>query len=985
MAVAVEDRSGADALEEAWGSGVGQAGTETVVNLAGSVDRQADRLTPNVQDRHQTLLSRSVLDAGSSFELEHRDELTAIIEEPEVLGEAQRHRTQGCRLSDSVHLLHGDGKPLTRYAKCHHRAGRLSRLAESLHRSLYTLGSEGGSNSEFFPRSKGDAGRWLQGEQKAPPVAQDSGKQGGHPQAKARQRHEQWGSRKMQVIDTIHSQGDASCLDLNDHRERRDGALRAAERHQQVGERYRRIVDADRLGARHVAKDGRHPIGVERQPEAPDLELEIRCPFVACQTSPLVVRSQLLLVACHARLRRMRAQVPLLVAMLTPLAACQDYPFEARLPKRVQAKKITEVVATIVPTDILFLVDNSGSMLDQITELRNNVDLFVNELAKSENDFQVAIITPDIECNVPRYKCVNDCTAVTEPSCNAIEGCLWTGGVCTMTWRLGSYSCCSRSPPTVCADLLDVNGVVTSSTCDGGRLRAREYCSCPQHADKATCTADVANACSWQQGPRIFRRPAPEDQAAWAAEFKATITSLGTAGSSYEGGLEAVRRAVSCSAGVNCDDPLDKAVRDLNSGFVRPEADLVVILLSDEDDCSFADRNTYAQPLPSTDSIEQAGHICGPNECYAYYACSAFIDDATCESTAGCAWDVATSTCTIRPSPDCPLYNGDSVACAATPGCVWTTASASCSDELIEWADPLRTSAAQGLLQCGKSGSRVPRQANPPVPHLVDSFLDALAVAKGGDITRVRAAGIIGSVSSTSGLLGSEAAACVDSSMGPDRNCGCLAGTGWDPLLCAVTGAIGQRADPWPSPADPVNGGCIAMPGGRYMELLRKLAQRRVAAFARPDTLVDSICRAKYDQTMYDIVNSIILNNCVTLGEVPGRPEDLLVTLNGAKLDHVETKGTTDPACEASSDQPSCVSHKYCVWGAGGCAPAVGWSWRRCSQQICLEGGLRKAIGDDFQILMLRDGCQYLTTRAACENPENCCSWPGDPGPCVKR
>ena len=595
----------------------------------------------------------------------------------------------------------------------------------------------------------------------------------------------------------------------------------------------------------------------------------------------------------------MRVQVLSWAIIASVGGACQDYPFETRPPKRVQAKKITELVASIVPTDILFLIDNSGSMQNHVIELQNNIDIFVDELAKSDNDFQAAIVTPDVECNVPRYKCINDCLGyLSDTICNSHEGCAWAGGTCTLTWRLGSYTCCTPAQRPACRDVADGNGGVISSNCDGGRLRTYSHCSCPQYTDESTC---VANTCSWQLGTRIFKRPAPEDQVSWAAEFKATIASLGTDGSSYEGGLEAVARAVSCSAGVDCDDPLDKPVKDLNAGFIRPEADLVVILLTDEDDCSLGDRNAYAQPTVKTDPTEQASHLCWPDECYAYYGVG--LDENT---------------------------NG-----------------------LMDWADPLTTSASAGLLQCGPSGSKVPRVVNPPLPRAVDDFLDRLALAKGGDITRVRAAGIIGSVSAASAALGSESAACVDSSMGPSNNCGCVANTG-DPFLCVFTGAIGQQSICSPGVPDMSHGGvcttstdgCMALPGGRYLDLLEKVSARRVSALARSDTLVDSICKAKYDQTMYDIVNNIILNNCFTLGQAPGRAEDLNVTLNGDKLDNVPEK-SADP----------------------------GWSWRACSQQICLEGGLRKAIGDDFQILLLQDGCQYLTTKADCENPKNCCNW----------
>ncbi|MBI5510046.1 MAG: hypothetical protein HY903_14915 [Deltaproteobacteria bacterium] len=546
------------------------------------------------------------------------------------------------------------------------------------------------------------------------------------------------------------------------------------------------------------------------------------------------------------------------LCLALPLS-CQDYAFEPRPAKRVQAKKITELVATVVPTDILFVIDNSGSMQDEITELQNNVDLFIQELAKSDNDFQAAIITPDVECNVPGYRCVNDCNSYgTDTACDAQAGCGWSGSACTLTGRLGSYACCSPSAPTPCQDQIAATGEVIGSSCDGGRLRASAA------------------------GTRIFRRPAAGTETAWVAEFKETIAGLGTSGSAYEGGLEAVRRAVLCSADVRCDpadltkpccDAADQAVTDLNRDFVRPDADLVVIFVSDEDDCSMEDRNAYARPALAGDAAEQGLHLCWPNECYAYFG--AGLDTNVPAGTTG----------------------------------------------LMDWADPGTTAANQGLLQCGPRSSPVPRVVNPPLPRPVDAFLDALQAAKAGDVSRVRAAGIVTSVPSAAGALGSEALACVGTTLGPSNDCGCLSTAVGDQFFCKLTAQLGQRTSVWP---DPPTGGCTAMAGGRYVEFLRKLALRRRAVLAPTDTLLDSICNSDYAETMYTIVNSIILNNCFDLGQVASNASDIIVTLRGQTLANVPLK----------SEEP-------------------GWSLQPGTSRICLEGGLRKAIGDEFEILLI--------------------------------
>src|SRR5690606_29378958 len=108
--------------------------------------------------------------------------------------------------------------------------------------------------------------------------------------------------------------------------------------------------------------------------------------------------------------------------------------------------KINEVVATFRPVDILFLIDNSGTMDEERAEIRRNVGLFITELAESSVDFQVGIITPDIECNVPERNC--------EP-----------GGT--------SLACCALNPP-LCADSASApGGPLDTTSCDAGRLRGQ--------------------------------------------------------------------------------------------------------------------------------------------------------------------------------------------------------------------------------------------------------------------------------------------------------------------------------------------------------------------------------------------------------------------------------------------------------------------------------------------------------------------------------
>jgi hypothetical protein len=355
-------------------------------------------------------------------------------------------------------------------------------------------------------------------------------------------------------------------------------------------------------------------------------------------------------------------------------------------------------------------------------------------------------------------------------------------------------------------------------------------------------------------------------------------------------------RTVACSVNPAADASVpdlarcpDPAVAELNAGFIRPDADLVLIFISDEDDCSFHDVRTYRKPA-SASAAEQAAHLCTPTECYAYYNAGKRIAGHT----------------------------------------------------LDEWSDPLLASGG-GYFKCFNAA----RRADPPLPDATSGYLDALIALKGGEVARVRAAGIISGKTDPGSPLGFLPRACYQAG-DPSSACGCLSTSG-EPFFCELTRLIGQQgldAGGQRSPAahtcpsgstDPVCymcgefnpplGGCEALPGSRYHAFLNDLANRRIAASVRPDILVDSICKSRYEDTLLNIVNNVILSNCFDLGQIPTTADDIQVSLNGKVLERQEPGSTLR-----------------------------GWSWVPGTSQVCLQGGLRKALEDKFEIFFLTGG-----------------------------
>jgi hypothetical protein len=574
-----------------------------------------------------------------------------------------------------------------------------------------------------------------------------------------------------------------------------------------------------------------------------------------------------------------------LLACTLILAACQSYPFETREAKLSRGRQIKEVVTTVTPADILFVIDNSGSMIDELTELQSNLDAFFDTLVASANDFQVGIIAPDVECNVPGRSCGTAGTSSVS-CCNIMGGCAFD------TDCDAGQHCNLSNAQCECSDQdLDSDDIPDVTSCDGGRLR------------------------EWQDGShtRVFHRPETgSDVELWKSNVRDTITSLGCKGSGYEGTLEAARRAIVCAANPLSEKCPDPAIGHLNAGFLRPEATLVIIFITDEDDCSIMTPigNThpgrvpiaYTRPAPFNAPAEQLAKFCSPHECYGYLA------------------------------PD-----GD-------------------QNGVNDWVQ--RNSGFEVTACRGESGSSFARTINPPSPSGVTAFLDDIIEAKGGNPAKVRAGAILGAVLDPTKGLGMAASACYKQATGPNTDCGCWANTTVD-LFCDVTNVTNSVGTVRPSDTGVdvpdcgdrtfnTAGGCQAMTGGRTVRFLEELAAERLGVevadlptatqSADPQVHIDSICKFEYDDSLAQIAATITFDRCVNIGETIVDDEtcpdatncvaagDLRVVFNNRLLEQVPAQSARD-----------------------------GWSFAELGSEVCLEGRLTKNVDDRFEIFVLED------------------------------
>jgi hypothetical protein len=213
--------------------------------------------------------------------------------------------------------------------------------------------------------------------------------------------------------------------------------------------------------------------------------------------------------------------VPILAAALGLLAVACD-----RVPKYAVESCKAEVHVLPAKTDILFVVDDSGSMKEEQENLRQNLAAFVQALARSPvpHDFQIGVTTTDV---------------VDFDGLNV-----------RFPLNLEPYQSHDADIPYPRGTLVAVDPGV--------------------RADAALAGLFVYSPADGFGGTRLLHTGSPT----LVEDFEANVL-VGLAGSGKEQPLQAMQLALG-----------PELLGSANAGFLRPGARLGVVILTDEDDCS---------------------------------------------------------------------------------------------------------------------------------------------------------------------------------------------------------------------------------------------------------------------------------------------------------------------------------------------------------------------------------------------------------------
>jgi hypothetical protein len=300
---------------------------------------------------------------------------------------------------------------------------------------------------------------------------------------------------------------------------------------------------------------------------------------------------------------------------LVLLAGCQDYNFNPVGKCVIQPGSSRIRIANLSTADILFVIDDSGSMEPAQANLARNFDTFISALAATQSDrlskgldaldFHVAITTSSIFENQAASTCVSVGGTLT---CNVPAFTPYHGPV--------SYACSASGD--ACGDYFTVFHQRSGQNCtrgvstDNTPYPAGDFVSLGANP-KVTHFTKALNWAAASTDPEI---------AGLVAQFKDNV-QVGSCGSGEEQHFEAGRLAVEKALGQN---GLKQPAGVTPADWPHPGAKLVVVWVGNEDDCSNPGTDATSalvlQGNPGTDSCVQnqlTGKLTSVDDYAAYF------------------------------------------------------------------------------------------------------------------------------------------------------------------------------------------------------------------------------------------------------------------------------------------------------------------------------------------------------------------------------
>jgi hypothetical protein len=313
-------------------------------------------------------------------------------------------------------------------------------------------------------------------------------------------------------------------------------------------------------------------------------------------------------------------------ASVSVFSACNSNPVEFLSSNGSIQKTLPRSASSQQKMDILWVVDNSGSMCQEQKFLGENFDKFINGLSQTQLDFHLAVTTTHVPGSayafepvakaghiqstpqpVPTFdqlcrgSAANNFQQVRDALASAVS-CMTTPDNSFTQWTNDQIGCALRDQlGMMCPGVADRDGNGTITPEDLFPLPS-EYRPIP----KFLKSADYRAANGQLDTDRL------------RADF-ACMSLVGTRGTGYEKGLKAAIMAVSPELTGLAPEAADADATKPNHGFIRKDSGTAVIFVTDENDCS--NDGTIAEPGSGQTSV------CGVETCD-YWASEALADQS---------------------------------------------------------------------------------------------------------------------------------------------------------------------------------------------------------------------------------------------------------------------------------------------------------------------------------------------------------------------
>ena len=266
---------------------------------------------------------------------------------------------------------------------------------------------------------------------------------------------------------------------------------------------------------------------------------------------------------------------------------------------------------TTEAVDILWVIDNSGSMCEEQEALRQNFNAFVQDLAARQVDFQMGVTTTHLAPESlrdadlfeskhgqlqaqPQPVPSNYSPPTDDLGCGSdpekFESAMRRAFDCTsdpqsfydqyLPLSEGQKSCIRDAESSECQDFCEANQDARGCVQQGGRWRFERDALFPDSEDYAD-RDKVLDAEAYRNADGSI------DKAALSTDFSC-MSFVGTRGWSFEKGLGAAVYAVSpevTGGAVDVENPEDPGAP--NHGLLRKDARFATIFVTDENDCTY--------------------------------------------------------------------------------------------------------------------------------------------------------------------------------------------------------------------------------------------------------------------------------------------------------------------------------------------------------------------------------------------------------------